>query len=119
METISDRMTTPILSIEQNESVKNAAEKIYSNEVGSLLVTNNKSFIGILTKTDLMLRVLIKNLDAEATLVAEVMSQPLICINSDATLDSARELLRKKSIRHLVVSQDSAIVGILSIKDLP
>ena len=118
METVGDRMTSPVLSIEQDESVKNAAEKIYANGVGSLLVTSNENFIGIITKTDLMVRVLRKNLDAESTQVAEVMAQPLISIDASETLDSARKFLREKSIRHLAVTRDKEIVGILSIKNL-
>ena len=62
METVGDRMTSPVLSIEQDESVKKAAEKIYANGIGSLLATSNENFIGIITKTDLMTRVLIKTL---------------------------------------------------------
>ncbi|HIE80139.1 MAG TPA: CBS domain-containing protein [Nitrospinaceae bacterium] len=118
METVGDRMTSPVLSIEQDESVKNAAEKIYANGIGSLLATSNENFIGIITKTDLMVRILIKNLDAESTQVAEVMSQPLISIDASETLDSARKLLREKSIRHLAVTRDNKIVGIVFIKAL-
>ena len=118
METVGDRMTSPVLSIEQDESVKNAAEKIYANGIGSLLATSNENFIGIITKTDLMVRILIKNLDAESTQVAEVMAQPLISIDASETLDSARKLLREKSIRHLAVTRDNKIVGIVSIKGL-
>ena len=118
METVGDRMTSPVLSIEQDESVKNAAEKIYANGIGSLLATSNENFIGIITKTDLMTRVLIKNLSAESIRVAEVMSQPIISIDASETLDSARKLLREKSIRHLAVTRDNKIVGIVSIKDL-
>ena len=118
METVGDRMTSPILSIDQDESVKKAAEKIYDLGIGSLVVTHNTSFIGIITKTDLMIRVLAKNLDAELTRVAEVMSQPLISIDEGESLDSAREVMREKSLRHLTVSQNNNIVGVLSIKDL-
>lgn len=118
METIGDRMTSPVLSIEQDESVKNAAKKIYDHEIGSLLITDNNNFLGIITKTDLMIRVLAKNLDAESTRVADVMSQPLISIDAGEPLDSARTLLREKSMRHLTVSRDNQIVGIISIKDL-
>ena len=117
VETVADRMTSPVLSIEQDKSIKNAAEKIYGHGVGSLLVTHNENLIGIITKTDLMIRVLAKNLDAESTRVAEVMSQPLITIDAGEPLNSARELLREKAIRHLAVTRDDQIIGILSIKD--
>jgi len=118
MKTVGNCMISPVLSIEQDENVKNTAEKIYANGIGSLLATSNENFIGIITKTDLMTRVLIKNLSAESIRVAEVMSQPIISIDASETLDSARKLLREKSIRHLAVTRDKEIVGILSIKNL-
>ena len=118
METIKTRMTSPVLSIDQDKTVKNAAEIIYENKVGSLLVTENGKYIGIVTKTDLMKRVLIKNLDAESIKVSEVMSQPLFTIESEESLEAAREMLSEKSVRHLTVTQNNEVVGILSIKDL-
>ncbi len=81
METVNDRMTNPVLSIEQDESVNKAANKIYDNAIGSLLVTHDKNFIGIITKTDLMIKVLIKNLNGDSTRVSKVMSQPLMSMS--------------------------------------
>ena len=118
METINDRMTHPVLSIEQDKTVKNAAEIIYSNKIGSLLVTENGNYIGIITKTDLMTRVLIKDLDAKAIKVSEIISSHLYTIDSGESLRAAREMLREKSVRHLTVIRNDEVVGILSIKDL-
>ena len=81
-------------------------------------MTHNNNFIGIITKTDLILKVLIKNLNSESTLIAEVMSQPLISIDVDGPLDSAKNLLHEKSIRHLGVTQNNEVVEIISTKDL-
>ena len=52
MKTVGNRITSSILSIPQDGSINNAAEIIYTNEVGSLLVTHNNNFIGIITKID-------------------------------------------------------------------
>ena len=73
METINTRMTSPVLSIEQDKTVKNAAEIIYAKKIGSLLVTQNKKFVGIITKTDLMKRVLIKDLDAKSIITSPTL----------------------------------------------
>ena len=81
MKTAGNRITSSILSIHQDGSINNAAEIIYTNEVGSLLVTHNNNFIGVITKIDLILKVLTNNLNSESTRVAEVMSQLLISIN--------------------------------------
>ena len=118
METINNRMTSPVLSIELDKTVKNAAEIIYANKIGSLLVTQNGKFVGIITKTDLMKRVLIKDLDAKLIKVSEVMSQPLFTIDSGESLESARKMLDEKSVRHLTVTHSNEVVGIISIKDL-
>lgn len=118
METINDRMTAPVLSIDHEKNIKSAAEIIYGNQIGSLLVTRDENFVGIITKTDLMIRVLIEDLDSEVTRVADVMSKTLITIDVDETLDSAKKLLDEKSIRHLTVTQDDEVVGVLSVKDL-
>lgn len=111
-------MKSPILTIDQDEIIKFAAQKIYDNKVGCLLVTSEKNNVGIITKTDLMIRVLLNNLDPDTTKVAEIMSQPLVCIDAGETCDSAKDLMNQKTIRHLMVSRDDKIVGILSIKDL-
>jgi predicted transcriptional regulator len=52
MKTAGNRITSSILSISQGRSINNAAEIIYTNEVGSLLVTHNNNFIGVITKID-------------------------------------------------------------------
>ena len=83
-------MTHPVLSIEQDKTVKNAAEIIYSNKIGSPLVTQNGNYIGIITKTDLTNRVLIKDLDENVIKVSEVMSFPLYTIDSGGSLPTAR-----------------------------
>ena len=81
MKTAGNRITSSILSIHQDGSINNAAEIIYTNEVGSLLVSHNNNFIGVITKTDLILKVLTNNLNSESKRVAEVMSQLLISIS--------------------------------------
>lgn len=118
METINDQMTHPVLSIEQDKTVKKAAEIIYSNRIGSLLATENGNYIGIITKTDLITRVLIKYLDAKTIKVSEVISSPLYTIDSGESLTTAREMLHEKSARHLTVTRNDEVVKILSIKDL-
>ena len=71
MDTVGNHMTSSVMSIDQDESINNAASKIYDNQIGSLLVTQNEKFIGIITKTDLMVKVLIKNLDGNSTRVSD------------------------------------------------
>ena len=81
MKTAGNHITCSILSIHQDEIINNAAEIIYTNEVGSLLVTHNNNFIGVITKIALILKVLTNTLNSESTRVTELMSQLLISIS--------------------------------------
>jgi signal-transduction protein with cAMP-binding, CBS, and nucleotidyltransferase domain len=110
MKTAGIRITRSILTIPQNGSINNVAKIIYTNEVGSLLVTHNNNFIGVITKIELILKVLTNNLNSESTRVAEVIFQLLISISLMN--------LPKKSSRHLTVSLHNEVVGSLSTKDL-
>lgn len=105
MKTAGNRITSSILSIPQDGSINNAAEIIYT-EVGSLLVTYNNNFIGVITKIDLILKVLTNNLNSESTRVAEVMSQLLISISlMNLPEKSSRYLtvtLPQRSCRNLI-----------------
>ncbi|MZG31137.1 MAG: CBS domain-containing protein [Nitrospinae bacterium] len=118
MKIVGDRMRSSIQSIDLNQNINSAAKKIYDNQIGSLLVTEEDKYIGIITKADLMVKVLIKNLDGSTTRVAEIMSKPLITIDVSEPLENAHKLFDEKSIRHLAVSQNDEIIGILSKKDL-
>ena len=65
-----------------------------------------------------MTRELIKDLDPKMIKVSEVISSPLYTIDSGESLGAAREMLREKSVRHLTVTRNDEVVGIVSIKDL-
>ena len=65
-----------------------------------------------------MTLVLIKDLDANAIKVSEVMSSPLYTIDSGGSLPTAREMLREKYVRHLTVTRNDVVIRILYIKNL-
>jgi signal-transduction protein with cAMP-binding, CBS, and nucleotidyltransferase domain len=67
-----------------------------------------------------MIRVLLKDLDAKMIKISEVMSSPppLYTIDSGESLTTAREMLRAKPVRHLTITRNAEVVGVLSIKDL-
>ena len=65
-----------------------------------------------------MTRVLIKILDAKEIKFLEVTAFPLYTIDSRESLGSAREMLREKPVRHLTVTRNDEVIGILSIKNL-
>ncbi len=116
---IKNYMRSPISSIDSGETIQDAAQFMMSKGVRSLLVRENEDFIGIVSKTDFILKVYVnENMDPERDIVLDIMSKPVLSLGSNATMEEARNYMQEKKIGHLGVKEDSKIVGILSKKDL-
>jgi CBS domain-containing protein len=50
--------------------------------------------------------------------IAEIMTDNVLTIGSGASIEAARELMRRRSVRHLVVKESGAVVGVVSDRDL-
>ena len=118
MDEIADYMISPILSIDLESSVQEAAQFMVAHNIGSVLVKEFEEYVGIATETDLTRKVLGKGLDAEATLVSEIMTSPILSLDCYLPVEEANRFMHKNKIRHLVHTEEEKIVGILSVKDL-
>ena len=118
LEEIGDYMSSPVLSIDSELTVQEAAQQMHAKNVGSLLVRIYDKYVGILTETDLTRKVVAKGLNPETTMVSLVMTKPIFSMDRYMPAEEAEEFMKKKNIRHLAVTEGDEIVGILSVKDL-
>ena len=117
-EEISDYMVHPVLSIHPDASSQEAAQFMETNHVGSLLVKDGENFIGIVTETDLARKILAKGLKDKNPKVSEIMTAPLQTIDCHEPIVDANQLMANKRIRHIAVTENDKVVGMLSVKDL-
>ena len=118
MDDIGDYMSSPILSVDAESSVQEAANYMTANGIGSLLISELGEMVGMVTETDLTRKVLGKGMDAEATIVSSIMSSPILSLDRYLPVEEANRFMYKNKIRHLAVTEDDKIVGMLSVKDL-
>jgi len=118
MDEIGDYMISPILSIDLESSVQEAAQFMLAHNIGSVLVKEFEEYVGIVTETDLTRKVLGKGLNAESTPVSEIMTSPILSLDCYLPVEEANRFMHKNKIRHLAVTEEEKIVGILSVKDL-
>jgi signal-transduction protein with cAMP-binding, CBS, and nucleotidyltransferase domain len=118
MDEIGDYMISPILSIDLESSVQEAAQFMVAHNIGSVLVKEFEEYVGIVTETDLTRKVLGKGLNAESTPVSEIMTSPILSLDCFLPVEEANRFMHKNKIRHLAVTEEEKIVGILSVKDL-
>ena len=118
MDEIGDYMISPILSIDLESSVQEAAQFMVAHNIGSVLVKEFEEYVGIVTETDLTRKVLGKGLNAESTEISEIMTSPILSLDCYLPVEEANRFMYKNKIRHLAVTEEEKIVGILSVKDL-
>ena len=111
-------MIKEVISIDLEASVKDAANMMAQNEIGSLVVTEKRKPVGIITERDLLSRVLATGKNAEATMVKAIMSKPLICGNPEMNADEAARFMVNKKIKKLPVVEGGRMIGMMTLTDL-
>lgn len=115
---VEEYMSHEVRSIHKEATIKQAGQALQKYKIGSLIVDDGSRYIGILTESDLTRRAVAKGLDPNATSVEACMSRSLVTIEEDESLADARSLMKKHGIRHLPVTADATIIGVLSVSDL-
>ena len=118
MSKIGDYMNTPVLTTNPDTSAFGAIGKMFENKVGTLLVEKNGEYIGIFSKIDWMHVVLRGECDPNAVKVSSIMSSPIITVDKNETLAKASILIEENNIRHIAVTEEGKIIGMLSVNDL-
>jgi CBS domain-containing protein len=122
---VSDMMSKNLELVEVMTSVMEAARKMKEKNVSSLVVVDNeKRPIGIVTERDLVRKACVNDIRTSAINVNELMSSPIITIDSSSSASEAIDRMVQNNVRHLLVvdkNNNNSInkpVGIITPLDL-
>ena len=118
MDEIGDDMAKPVVKIDSEASITEAAEIMNANNIGSLIISKLGDDVGIVTERDLSQKVLALNKNPENVNVSEIMTSPILSMDRYYPVDQANEFMRKNKIRHLAITEEDKIVGLLSVSNL-
>jgi signal-transduction protein with cAMP-binding, CBS, and nucleotidyltransferase domain len=98
--------------------VRDAAKRMRDEKVSSLLVEKNKELVGIITDTDVVRRAVAEGSDLMKTTVDTIMTSPIATIESLRTVQDAHDMMGDLGVRHLGVTEQGKLVGVVSVRDL-
>ncbi len=121
MSTVSkvlEKKGNEILSVSPDTLVFAAIEKMAERSAGTALVMENDQLVGIISERDFIRKVYLQGKCAEAVSVSEIMSTDLTVVSPDDRVESCMSVMTEKRIRHLPVSEEGKIIGVISIGDI-
>ena len=107
-----------LITVDEDSSVHEAAKLMVEYNRGSVLATRSGEPVGILTERDILRKVVSKSLDVGSTRVKDVMTSPPTTIDYDVPLRDAIEVMVRKGLRRMLVTQEGRIVGIFTMRDI-
>jgi len=118
MDDIGDYMTSPVMKMDSESTVSEAAEWMQVNNIGSLIITKLGDDVGIVTERDLTQKIMALKKDPDGVLLSDIMTTPILTMDRYLPVDQANEFMRKNKIRHLAITEEDKIVGMISVSNL-
>jgi len=117
---VIDIMTNHPVTMKSDVTVKECAQAILSESVGSVLVVENNEIKGIITEKDIVTRLVAKGLDSKKTLLKDIMTpkSDMVFIEPNKDLYDAIIIMKDNGVRRLPVLDAGKIKGLLTLNDI-
>jgi CBS domain-containing protein len=99
-------------------SVREAAKLMTQRKIGAVMVGERSRLEGIFTERDILTKVVAVNRDPDAVTVGEVMTRNPDAISPNASAHEALQRMSDRGYRHLPVTENGQIVGMVSVRDI-
>ena len=114
---VSEIMTEAAVLDQADDTLVEAARKMWKQQTGSLLVVDGEDLVGIITERDI-LKAVAHGTSLDQASIADVMSKDPTTVAPGTSLREAAKIMADRWIRHLPVLDGGRLVGILSQRDL-
>ena len=115
--TIGDLTGDEVVVLDPQESLLDVAELLVSAEIGAVVLGTRSDVAGIVSERDIV-RAVADKVDLATTSAASVASTVLVWADATAPIEDVAEQMMEKWVRHVLIEQDGALVGIVSARDV-
>lgn len=107
-----------VITISPEATVYAALERLAEYDIGALVVTAENGVVGMFSERDYARKVVLLGRDSRNTAVRDIMTEEVICVRPDQSVEKCMAIMTEKRIRHLPVLADGKLAGVVSIGDV-
>ena len=115
---VRDVMTRTVVTATPEMTAAQAGKKMVEKRVGSIIIVKDDKPVGIVTESDMVAKVIFKNVKPSSIKLEQLMSKPLITTKSSDDVHDAVLMMVQKKIRRLPVLDGDELVGIITDADV-
>lgn len=112
------RKAPGVWTITSQATVFEALHMMVEHGVGVLPVVDAKALVGIVSERDIARKLILGGMPPTSTSVVALMSNEVLTVTEDDTIERCMRLMTRHRVRHLPVLRNEALYGIVSIGDL-
>ena len=113
------RKGSNVIAVPAQTTVLNVLKLMSEKNIGSVVVTENDAYIGLVTERDYARKIILMGKHSDDTTVGEIMSNNFPKITPESSVDSCMLIMSENNIRYLPVFDDAdSLCGIISINDV-
>ncbi len=106
-----------VWTIAPHNSVLDGIKLMAEKGIGALVVMDGSNLVGIISERDYARKVILEGRSSKNTSCREIMTEDVLFVPPNRTLDECMALMTEKRIRHLPVMEHGRLMGIVSIGD--
>ncbi len=113
-----DEKGREVWTVRPDSTVFDALKLMADKNIGAVVVTDDEGICGIMSERDYARKVILRGRSSRTTPVSEIMTERVLVVRPDQTVEECMALMTRKRLRHLPVVEDGKLVGIISIGDV-
>lgn len=107
-----------VFTISASQTVYEAVVKMVDHDVGSLVVLEGDTPVGILTERHYLREIAVRGRTSRSTPVRDIMSRDVVVVDPNRSVDDCMAIMTERRIRHLPVVDSGRLVGLISMGDV-
>jgi len=115
---VKDAMVSKVITIRPGQNVMEAAAAMKKDDVGLLVVIEGKKPMGVITREDIITKVVASDVKPSAKAIKDVMSKPIIAAEPDEDLADAARRMVQHGLERLPVLSNGKLVGLISDREI-